>query len=284
VAGTGIAGTVFIAAGAFWLSFTSLTHLAVASGIDAHQAWAWPLIVDGIIVVATVSVVAMARRPGVWYPWLLLGAGAGVSVAANAIQAAMSPTVQVPHVMAGAVAAVPPLVLLAITHLTVVLTRPGPTGHARPVEPVPYPAPTFALHAPQATGLSGFEPPLRPVAEPPLFRGQPQGPSPSEMRGPAFDRHAVPSPVLASSGEGPGRADTGLGTDPLGAGTADRAAKTAEVRADRQTRARALSAQGRSTRQIADELGVHATTVGRWLATLEPAASPRSPELGDRDA
>jgi ACR3 family arsenite efflux pump ArsB len=49
---------VFIAVGAFWLSFTALADLARSSGIAATQAWAWPLIVDGIIVVGTVAVVA----------------------------------------------------------------------------------------------------------------------------------------------------------------------------------------------------------------------------------
>ena len=53
-------GTVFIALGAFWLSFTALADLAARSGVDRGQAWAWPLIVDGIIVVATVAVVALA--------------------------------------------------------------------------------------------------------------------------------------------------------------------------------------------------------------------------------
>ena len=55
---TAVAGTVFIAAAAFWLSFTALADLARRSGVDESKAWAWPLIVDGIIVVATVSVVA----------------------------------------------------------------------------------------------------------------------------------------------------------------------------------------------------------------------------------
>lgn len=36
---TAVIGTVFIAAGAFWLSFTSLTDLARRSGIDAARAW-----------------------------------------------------------------------------------------------------------------------------------------------------------------------------------------------------------------------------------------------------
>jgi hypothetical protein len=116
---------VFIAALAFWLSFTALTHLAMRAGIAEDQAWAWPLIVDGIIVVATVSVVAMARRKGSWYPWLLLVCGAAVSVTANSIHAAMPAGVELSPALAAAVSAVPPIVLLAITHLTVVLTRPG---------------------------------------------------------------------------------------------------------------------------------------------------------------
>ncbi|MBL3690490.1 DUF2637 domain-containing protein [Leucobacter chromiireducens] len=124
---TAITGTVFIAAGAFWLSFTSLADLAHRSGISNSQAWAWPLIVDGIIVVATVAVVALAgqRRP-TWYPWTLLAAGAIVSVTANAIHAVIAADADVPSFLAASVAAVPPLVLLAITHLTVILTRPIP--------------------------------------------------------------------------------------------------------------------------------------------------------------
>ena len=124
---TAITGTVFIAAGAFWLSFTALADLARRSGIDAGQAWAWPLIVDGIIVVATVAVVALAsqRRP-TWYPWTLLAAGAVVSVTANAIHAIIAADADVPPVLAASVAAIPPLVLLSITHLTVILTRPVP--------------------------------------------------------------------------------------------------------------------------------------------------------------
>lgn len=125
VVATAVAGTVLIAAGAFWLSFTSLADLAQRSGIAPQQAWAWPLIVDGIIV-ATVAVVALspaARPRATWYPWLLLACGAAVSVAANALHAVIATDASVPAVVAAAVASVPPVVLLAITHLTVQLTR-----------------------------------------------------------------------------------------------------------------------------------------------------------------
>ncbi|WP_341941815.1 DUF2637 domain-containing protein [Microbacterium sp. LWH10-1.2] len=134
---TAVAGTVFIAAGAFWLSFTALADLARRSGVDAGQAWAWPLIVDGIIVVATVAVVALAGQRSAWYPWLLLAAGALVSVTANAIHAVVAADADVPGVLAACVAAVPPLVLLAITHLTVILTRPVPASIAPAEEPAP---------------------------------------------------------------------------------------------------------------------------------------------------
>ncbi|WP_230198276.1 DUF2637 domain-containing protein [Flaviflexus massiliensis] len=70
---------MFIAIGAFWLSFTSLADLAARSGIGAGQAWAWPLIVDDIIVVATVAVVALAGQKAAWYPWALLIGGVSSS-------------------------------------------------------------------------------------------------------------------------------------------------------------------------------------------------------------
>lgn len=120
---TAVSGTIFIAAGAFWLSFTSLADLAARSGVGHGQAWAWPLIVDGVIVVSTVAVVALAGERGAWYPWTLLAGAAAASVTANSIHAVVDADADVPGVLAACVAAVPPVVLLAITHLTVVLAR-----------------------------------------------------------------------------------------------------------------------------------------------------------------
>lgn len=155
---TAVVGTVFIAGGAFWLSFTALADLASRSGIAVGQAWAWPLIVDGIIVVATVAVVALSGQRVAWYPWALLVGGAAVSVTANALHAVVAADADVPGVLAACVAAVPPVVLLAITHLTVVLTRTGGAGHFPPDddgalrdarEPLPA-SRTTAVHRPQS--------------------------------------------------------------------------------------------------------------------------------------
>lgn len=142
---TAATGTVLIGIGAFWLSFMALADLAARSGITSGHAWVWPLMVDGLIVVSTIAVVALDGRSGAWYPWTLLICGALVSVAANALHAIVAADASVPGVLAATVAAVPPLVLLASTHLTVVLTRSTappdvPESEANPeTEPGPEP-------------------------------------------------------------------------------------------------------------------------------------------------
>jgi hypothetical protein len=133
IVATGLAATVLIAAGAFVLSFAALTDLAVMAGISPALGWIWPLIVDGLIVAATVAILALAGQGArvLAYPWALLIVGATVSTAANAVHAILS--VQhgqgaVPPVVSALVAAMPPLVLLAITHLSVVLVQRAPAA------------------------------------------------------------------------------------------------------------------------------------------------------------
>lgn len=156
---TAITGTIAIAAGAFWLSFIALTNLAQRSGYAAEQAWVWPLIVDGIIVVATVATVAIAGQRSAWYPWFLLMCGAGISVTANFIHAILTADPEVPWILAGSVASVPSLVLLAITHLTIVLNRHRKsllTAHALPTAEVMVP-PVPALRIPALSAPPGSE-------------------------------------------------------------------------------------------------------------------------------
>lgn len=188
-----VAGTVLIALGAFWLSFTSLAGLARQCGIPADRAWVWPLIVDGVIVVATVAVVAVSGggwdRRAARYPWALLLAGACVSVLANASHALVAVHARVPTALAALVAAVPPLVLLAITHLTVELT-----GRRTPI---------IAATATAQT--------------PPTPRRRPGRANPADARRPVGEALRL-------------RAQTSL-----------------------------------SNREIARRLGVHPSTVGRWL-------------------
>ena len=166
---TSVVGTVFIAAGAFWLSFTALADLARRAGIGEGQAWAWPLIVDGVIVVSTVAVVALAGERAAWYPWTLLIGGAAVSVTANALHAIVAADADVPAGLAAAVAAVPPVVLLASTHLTVVLirttTQPATeaAGESVALEAAPTEPPVVASPTPELARLVPVEVPDRRV-------------------------------------------------------------------------------------------------------------------------
>lgn len=225
---TAASGTVLIAAGAFWLSFTALADLAVRSGIGRGQAWIWPLLVDGLIVVATVAVVALDGHRTAWYPWALLIGGALVSVIANAAHALVTAEASVPGLLAAAVASVPPLVLLASTHLTVVLIRSTRTTATPPRTEGPLPALPAGGTAPDTPAGS-------PAPEP-------DGPSPQHE-----DVGEVVPSVPATHESAPTVA---------GAGRRERAAQ--------------LRAEGWSNKQIARELDVHPSTVGRWF--------PRRPE------
>ncbi|MGH3266416.1 MAG: helix-turn-helix domain-containing protein, partial [Trebonia sp.] len=137
------------------------------------------------------------------YPWLLLSAGAALSVLANASHAIVAADARVPSVLAALVAAVPPVVLVAITHLTVELTR-------RP--------------------------------QPPLVRTT--GTQERAVQRAARSRRAA------------GRVDEG--------GSVGEA-----LRLRTQTTL--------TNREIAARLGVHPSTVGRWLKSASPPELPALP-------
>lgn len=127
---TAVAITVFIAAISFVLSFASLADLAARTVWPGRLAWLWPIIVDGTIVLATMALVAFSAYPEQRGPrryfWALLAAGATVSVAGNALHA-MLPTEMAGQPLgswgAGALACVPPLALVLVTHALSILWR-----------------------------------------------------------------------------------------------------------------------------------------------------------------
>ena len=236
------AGTVLIDVCAFWLSATTLTDLARRAGIDPMQAWMWPVIVDGMIVVATVAIVALARHGtrSTVYPWTLLIACAAVSVTANCMHALVATNSDLPPQLAASVAAVPPLVLLAATHLTVQLGR-RISGAARKT----------------TTSHDATPPPLSATVHT-------NSPHPDMSKPPAATTAAVSplqhSPVLPTQQQRLGqtrpteRSRTAPLTTPI--------ASSSDARND----AVSLSRQGLSTSALAARLHVHPSTVGRWLA------------------
>ncbi len=94
-----------LAAAAFLLSFDALKHLAATNGIPAGKSWIYPAIVDGAIIVFSLSVLqASLNRQHTLYPWILVGAFTVLSVILNIVHA---PTSFLSRVLA----AIPPLAL-----------------------------------------------------------------------------------------------------------------------------------------------------------------------------
>ena len=95
----------FLAAAAFWLSFGALRDLAVQQGIAPDVAWLYPAIIDGAIIVFSLSVVQVSlagERPR--YPWVLVGVFTGLSVMLNVLHAAAT-------ILPKLMAAIPPVAL-----------------------------------------------------------------------------------------------------------------------------------------------------------------------------
>lgn len=270
---TAASGTIGIALGAFWLSFTALADLARRSGIASSQAWVWSLLVDGLIVVATIAVVALDGRAGAWYPWGLLIAGALVSVAANAMHAVVAAEAAVPGLLASVIASVPPLVLLASTHLTVVLIRsahhhrsPAVDG-LKKAESTGAVGPELAAEPDRTDGDDREELPLTSstVADLP----QPALPSPTTQE-PAAE--SSPAPAEAVPDDAPSRRPA-----PPRAGEPARSGRKAE--------AARLWEAGWSNKAIAAHLHVHPSTIGRWRTRqTTTTASPDPGEAAEKES
>jgi hypothetical protein len=105
------AGVIVLAAAAFTLSYDALHQLALDSRVRPALAWLWPVVIDGTIVVALLTVLAAKRaatRAG--YPWALAGLFSAASVAFNIAHAPDRPVAQLVFAMA-------PVALVLTTHL-----------------------------------------------------------------------------------------------------------------------------------------------------------------------
>jgi Protein of unknown function (DUF2637) len=104
-------GVLVLAAAAFTLSYDALHQLALDSRVRPDLAWLWPVVIDGTIVVALLTVLAAKRvsaRTG--YPWTLAGLFSLASVAFNIAHAPDRPVAQLVFAMA-------PVALVLTTHL-----------------------------------------------------------------------------------------------------------------------------------------------------------------------
>jgi Protein of unknown function (DUF2637) len=147
---TSAAGVLVLAAAAFTLSYDALHQLALDSRVRPALAWLWPVVIDGTIVVALLTVLAAKRaaaRAG--YPWALAGLFSAASVAFNIAHAPDRPVAQLVFAMA-------PVALVLTTHLLMqqaswrrptpdhLAAQPAGPQTAHPHTPADHPAPERA--------------------------------------------------------------------------------------------------------------------------------------------
>ena len=258
-----VAGTSLLAVGGFVLSFAALRDLAVRVGMPADLGWIWPLLIDGMIVEATLAVVALSQRGSraVWYAWFLLAVGAVVSVGSNGVHAMLTG-----HGWAGAAAAsVPPVVLLATTHLTVLLMA-APEASASPAqvpaavvvpELQPEPGPDEGGTSDLVDGYAIDAPAVEPVGtDAPAALLPPAAPDVEPAPAPTVEDAAQPPTTVehAPADEEPVVTEEGLGQWVA------------------QQEENGVTVTGS---MVADVLGVSASTGRRRLAALRKASQPR---------
>ncbi|QII04825.1 DUF2637 domain-containing protein [Rhodococcoides fascians A25f] len=119
--------TTVIGIASFVLSFAALWDLATMAGVPRSLSWLWPVIVDGTILQATISVIALAQfedqRSGRRFFWGVLITAALVSIGANAMHAFISDAGMLHPALSAAIATVAPVSLLAATHGLGILVR-----------------------------------------------------------------------------------------------------------------------------------------------------------------
>jgi hypothetical protein len=105
------AGVLVLAAAAFTLSYDAWHQLALDSRVRPALAWLWPVVIDGTIVVALLTVLAAKRAATrAAYAWALAGLFSLASVAFNIAHAPDRPVAQLVFAMA-------PVALVLTTHL-----------------------------------------------------------------------------------------------------------------------------------------------------------------------
>lgn len=275
---TSVVGTGLLALGGFTLSFAALRDLAVRVGMPTDLGWIWPLLIDGMIVESTLAVVALAQRGSraVWYAWFLLAVGALVSVGSNGAHAVISG-----HGWAGAAAAsVPPVVLLATTHLTVLLMAAPEASAQVPAAVVapelqPEPGPDDGGGTPALVdGHVNGAPAVEPVGtEAPAALLPPAAPD--------VEPAPVPAPTVEDAAQLPATVEHAPADEEPEAEVASQDdAEAVEPVVTEEGLGQWVAQQEESGvtvtgSMVADALGVSASTGRRRLAALRKASQPR---------
>lgn len=152
-------GAIAVIAAGFTLSFDAIRAVGRAAHMRSEWAWLFPVSVDGAMAVATVAAVVLHRLTGkhAVYPWMVVLAGAGISVACNGLHATgergealtLDPEVRF------TVSTLPAVMLTLSVHLLVILIDVAARKVERPTSP-PSP-PRAPLLLPSPSPLAGEE-------------------------------------------------------------------------------------------------------------------------------
>ena len=158
----GMALAGLLALFAFIISFDALRTLALACGIRASLSWMFPLIIDGSVLAFTWATWAFRTRGlATWYPWLMLVAFSAFSIAGNSLHAHAVPIdgMTLPGWAPGVVMSMPPIALLATTHMIVLAA-------GRTFDDTPEPAPPAFAPEPEPEPVVTPEPKPEPAVTP----------------------------------------------------------------------------------------------------------------------
>jgi hypothetical protein len=219
---TTVTAVSIVAAVAAFASYRHMRAVALEHGEDAITAAALPLSVDGLIVAASMTMLADRRagrgRGGLSY--LMLALGACASLAANMLHAE-------PSIAARIIAGWPPLALLGSYELLMRQIHPDAAPRALPRLSIPGQRRPSAADppTPQATAPAPTAAP--PVPAPPVPAASPIDGAPAPVVSPQDTRPATASPTNGPHHAAPREAATeGAAGDAVAGGSAQAAAST----------------------------------------------------------
>lgn len=257
--------TATIAVASFVLSFNALRELTIRAGQPAGLAALFPIVVDGAILQATISLAVLAKREAERlaileatiglvdlvdpeleritgyrrFFWTVLTVGSAASIGFNALHAFLAHAAGFNPYLAAGLATVAPIGLLASTHgLTVLISLP-----TRP--------------APLITAQTSLPPRSVPAAAPPvaalpvLAQISPPEQHPGGMSEPV--RRDDSAPVAGHAAGSPAGEESCPGDDEL------------------KRRAYELYGEGFKAKDIAPKVGRTKSTIYRWLNEAEDA-------------
>ena len=131
---------LLVAAGAVAATAHGLFEVAAAAHVPPQVAWLYPLITDGLALVAYAATHQLHHRAGVVYAWGVVVVAAGLSGLAQATYLASGPALDTSAVLRFGVGAWPAVAGAVAAHLVFLLSRrPDVTevadhGHAEPAD------------------------------------------------------------------------------------------------------------------------------------------------------